>query len=109
MMCPRCKQTYVGLACEHCVERSSREDLLAQQRQFLPALFAGTSDFTLARPGRGKYHIVLIGDPDHAYCGQSIHNETRTRVAYSQMLPDTLCPACREQLAALRGVPVEAL
>jgi hypothetical protein len=109
MMCPRCKQTYVGLACEHCAERGSREGLLAQQRQFLPALFAGRSDFTLARPGRGKFHIALIGDPDHAWCGQPIAKLQRRRVTYSQLLPNTLCPACREQLAALRGVAVEAL
>ena len=83
--------------------------MLAHQRQFLDDLFASRSAFTLTRPGRGKFHVALIDDPQHAWCGQQLHREKRIRATWSELLPDTLCPACLQQLAAARGVAVGAL
>jgi hypothetical protein len=110
MICPTCQRSFPDclLACRDCAERLSREAMLEQQRQHFDDLFSGRSDFTVVRPGRGKYHIALIGDPRYARCGQPLAKH-RTRVAYSQLLPDTLCPGCRTQLAALRGIAVETL
>ena len=110
----------LGALCAACQSTGSRDELLALQRQFLPAVMA--DDYPLfklcQRRGRAEWHIEFIG-PYHsqAMCGVVIEpgrkgrSEWRSRrLEYSKLDAEpNLCSPCRavleeEKAAMLRSV-----
>lgn len=96
MYCSVCKNPYEGFACPVCLARISRESYLRQQEMFLPFVMAGRLDLKLAKRRRSDlYHIQLIEEPTHAYCGEKLDPPLiRSREQYSEELRPTVCAKC---------------
>lgn len=100
MICPGCRNEipHLALACPTCLERESRKILVEHQRQFLPGILQGVYVLTLAKPvGEPGWHIRLVGDARHAWCGQEISPQWKHR-RYVRLTeePGNLCPRCLE-------------
>ena len=99
MFCSVCKNPYEGFACPVCLARISRESYLRQQAMFLPFVLNGRLDLKLSKRKRSDlYHIELIEEPTHAYCGEKLeYSPLRERQKYSEELRAKLCPKCVAQ------------
>lgn len=98
MTCPTCHDPIpdAALACPACLERKSRKIVLEHQKQFLSGILTGVYTLTLAKPvGEPGWHIRLVGDARHAWCGQEISPQWKHR-RYVRLTeePRNLCPRC---------------
>ena len=109
MNCPRCGQPVEGLACPACTALQSRQAIFEHQAAHLDNLRRGRLEFYAKRmSGKHPWHLMLVGDPGHAWCGAEFLNVgkgNRRHIRYAQ-LPEllegkALCLACREALAQM--------
>ena len=100
MICPDCRNEipHPALACPTCWDRRSRKILLADQKRFLPGILQGVYTLTLAKSVHERgWHIRLVGDAYHAWCGTEISPQWKHR-RYVRLTeePSNLCPQCLE-------------
>jgi len=98
MRCPDCGAEYGAIICPPCSERKSREAYLSLQQVWLDRVLNGQVWLVLNRRTRsGPHHVVLFGDPMHAYCGTLLDGpQQRRKEAYSDKLRPDLCHKCVE-------------
>lgn len=94
--CPACGAEHNRLTCPACADRKSREAYLNLQTSYLPAILTGRMDLHLnRRTHSGPYHVALVGDPQHGYCGHLLDGpQQRRRMPYSEKLRADLCAKC---------------
>jgi hypothetical protein len=109
MQCPQCRAEYFGVICEACATRKSREAILQQQTLYLADVFTGKYDWNLRPASKGKFHLELFNDKAHAFCGVEVHGKRSSKQHATLLMQDEVCPACRDQVAALSGMPVQML
>jgi len=93
-----------ALACPVCLQQKSRAFYLQLQKEYLPPVLAGETDMTLTYPaGARRYHIRLMGEPTHAFCGEAVsRNWFKRYLRLDDQLRAQLCPRCLEVLDQLR-------
>jgi len=97
MICTKCKQYFKEgmLQCPVCWARKSHEIYVEFQKQFLPPILAGKAKITRVRTLGNQWHIALIGDRNHGWCGI----EFKPRLGEASFDPerlDVVCPDCRK-------------
>jgi hypothetical protein len=109
--CPKCHATIPEgkLACPDCTEGHSRATYLEFQKSYLPFVVTGKHILRITRVRESPWHLVLIGDPRHAYCGHSVGEGWRTkRQSMLEPMPEpricTLCKEVFDRLCAEAGV-----
>ena len=95
---------YMPVVCTVCAEEKSRAAYLARQKEFLPRIVAGEVELTLTYPANARlFHIRLIGEPRHAFCGMKTPGQWFKKYArLTEDLRAELCPRCLEVLDRLR-------
>jgi len=104
--CIRCNSPIpdgvLGNVCRNCIERASFQTYLAYQKQVLKEICAGKGELRLAHLVEQPWHIVLLGDPEHAYCGQKIGSGWKHKHENILSLTRlTMCKLCMETLDRL--------
>lgn len=99
-ICPTCHDPIPELAlqCPTCLGRKSRRIYLEHQKLFLPGILQGINTLTLAKPAnQTTWHIRLVGDAHHAWCGEAISPQWSHRryVRLTEKRSD-LCARCLE-------------
>jgi hypothetical protein len=100
MTCPDCRNEIPApaLHCPDCLSRKARKLYLKHQKGFLPGILEGIYKLTLAKPAADRtWHIRLVGDAGHAWCGEEISPQWKHR-RYVRLTEDraNLCPRCTE-------------
>jgi len=88
-------------ACRACTERASAQEMLAFQKHSLPEIIAGREFVALARIAE-RWHLVLVGDPLHAFCGLKISPQFNRMKRLWGDLPARTCKECLEVFEKLR-------
>jgi hypothetical protein len=111
-ICPVCLREHSKVVCPYCTSQRSRDAYLEFQKQWVPGFIEGRFRLTLARSRERPWHLLLVGDPEHAYCGEKVSpNWERRRVDYDGTLlyakdpmgKPTVCPLCAEEFERLRS------
>jgi hypothetical protein len=85
------------MICAACTESVCREGVIQMQRLVLPRFLNGEYPFRSGSVNNNPYyHIQLIGEPTHAWCGERMNHSRRKVLLYSDLerIAD-LCPRCR--------------
>jgi hypothetical protein len=86
----------LGPRCEGCIERRARAALLQHQKLFLPQVLQGSHALSITHLGDLVWHVVLIGDRYHAYCGQSVGPGWQIKRVTLDQWPPRMCHLCKE-------------
>lgn len=98
-ICPTCHDPIpeLALACPTCLGRQAQAIYLEHQKRFLPGVLKGVYSIALAKAAHeAKWHMRLIGDAYHAWCGETISPQWRHRHFKLGEPYDILCPRCAE-------------
>ena len=116
MICRSCKRVLTdSLVCVACIERASQREFFLRQKIFLPRFVAGELPLRTGRTGNDHYyHLQLLGEPTHTWCGEKMADGKRQNVWWKTLERTAdLCPRCdsaiREMAAGIEKEKTDAV
>jgi|SRR5215475_517257 len=110
MKCKKCGANIPDdhVACPACTMAKSRQAYLEYQKHYLPRVIEGKAVLRITRQGDRPWHLVLVGDPYHAYCGEPVSPAWSQRREHLDELPTKVCALCRDVFTRLKEEVTDA-
>jgi hypothetical protein len=112
VICPVCSREHAKVICPYCASQRSRNSYLEFQKQYVPGVLEGRFKLTLVhRSGAPTWHLRLVGDREHAWCGEAVGSRwEERRENYSGELLSaqdlfgrpTVCARCAEEFERMK-------